>query len=359
MSEGMTAGLQTACFGILVIIAVYLSFNRRQESSLDLLLSAAAVLAVAHGFHFFNMVSRPGVSDLTARVSGGLAAALDLFSAAAMGGFFWLWKPGKENGSRRAAMQIALIPIWLAGLVWIFTRRAALFPIAETFSLLILVMFYQRGVEMDLKRRAEEIENHQAMVFQWQMRPHFLFNTLHTIRELMDSDPALAGEGIDNLAGYLRKNLDALTSDQMIPFSQELSHIRQYVMLEKMNPANQFEVVYDLQILDFSLPALSVQPLVENAIRHGVRSLGSEGIVFLTTERHGEMIRIVVEDNGPGIPEGATCQQKDHASQGLANVRKRLETQCGGSLHIKSDPEGTRLIVLIPNISQSEGEDRH
>ena len=118
--------------------------------------------------------------------------------------------------------------------------------------------------------------------------------------------------------------------------------------LEKMNPANCFEVAYDLQIIDFTLPALSVQPLVENAIRHGVRDLGEDGVVFIITERRGDMIRIVVEDNGPGFPAGATEQQKAHISHGLENVRMRLETQCGGSLHIHSDGNGTRLIVLIP-----------
>ena len=254
----------------------------------------------------------------------------------------------KQIVSRWLALAVALTPVWLAGVEWIFTRDAALFPVAETLSLLIVFVFYQGNAEAVLKKRAEEIENHQAMLFQWQMHPHFLFNTLGTIRELLDSNPALAASGLDNLAGYLRKNLDALALNRMIPFTQELEHIEQYVALEKMNPANRFEVVYDLQIIDFTLPALSVQPLVENAIRHGVRDLGEEGAVFVVTERHGDMIRIIVEDNGPGFPEGATGQQKAHISHGLENVRRRLETQCGGSLHIHSEENATRLIVLIP-----------
>lgn len=348
MREGWIPGLQASCFGILIISTVCLFPNRRRDPSLDALLCATVLLlcAIVQGFFIITVFSlAPG---LLHQISNAAMVLVGIAAMVSMGGFLRLWKPEGGHGNRLVILLTALVPLIFFLPACLFTEEAALFPIAETFSLLILFAFYIRGWDADLRARAEEVENHQAMVFQWQMHPHFLFNTLHTIRELTDRDPALAGAGIDNLAGYLRKNLDALTSNRMIPFSQELAHIEQYVMLEKMNPANQFEVVYDLQIIDFYLPALSVQPLVENAIRHGVRSLGRDGLVFVTTERHGEMIRIIVEDNGPGFPDDSTHQQKEHASQGLANVRRRLETQCGGSLHIRSEPTRTRLIVLLP-----------
>ena len=348
-------GQQSVCFCVLTTLIVsFFIMDRRYKEFSSVILCAAVLTLGAVTLSFVSRGFRHSGMEALFRITRGVSAALTLAAGAATALSFLYWKPSKRTVSRWLALAVALTPVWLAGLEWILTRDAALFPVAETLSLLIVFVFYQGNAEAVLKERAEEIENHQAMLFQWQMHPHFLFNTLGTIRELLESNPALAASGLDNLAGYLRKNLDALALNRMIPFAQELEHIEQYVALEKMNPANRFEVVYDLQIIDFTLPALSVQPLVENAIRHGVRDLGEEGAVFVVTERHGEMIRIIVEDNGPGFPEAATEQQKEHISHGLENVRRRLETQCGGSLHIHSEGNATRLIVLIPKNAGGE-----
>lgn len=348
MNADWIAGQQFACFCVLAILIVSF-FAERQRGQFNAMMLCASVLNLsAIVVSFANRAYAYSGAERLFRVSGGVSLALTGAAGAVTAGSLLYWKPSRQTVSRWLTLAVALIPVWLAGLGWIFTRETALFPAAETLSLLTVFVFYRGNEEAVLKERAEEIENHQAMLFQWQMHPHFLFNTLGTIRELLDSNPSLAASGLDNLAGYLRKNLDALALNRMIPFTQELEHIEQYVALEKMNPANRFEVVYDLQIIDFALPALSVQPLVENAIRHGVRDLGEEGAVFVVTERHGDMIRIIVEDNGPGFPEAATQQQKEHISHGLENVRRRLQTQCGGSLHIHSGGDGTRLIVLIP-----------
>ncbi|MBQ6207579.1 MAG: histidine kinase [Oscillospiraceae bacterium] len=346
MSAAFVTGQQSVCFFALIVLIVSLFTNKSRKRSIEMTLCAAILILVAITLDLVNRSERDGAALFYMRQ--GVSAAMSVTAGAALAFSFCFWKPSKRPGTRWTALATALLPVWLAGLGWIFTREAALFPVAETLSLLIALSFYQRDEETLLKQRAEEIENRQAMLFQWQMRPHFLFNAMSAIRELLDSNPALASAGLDNLAGYLRKNLDALTLDHMIPFAQELEHIEQYVMLEKMNPANLFDVVYDLQIIDFQVPALSVQPLVENAIRHGVRALGDEGMVFVVTERHGDMIRIIVEDNGPGFSGNVTEQQKQRISHGLENVRKRLETQCGGSLHIRSGENGTRLIVLLP-----------
>lgn len=357
MKADFLAGQQSVCFVALFVLVLTIFRSRRREQFLDAVLSGAVLLLCAIALEFVNRtyVVWNWDDSATVRIFRGAATALSVVSGALILLSFFFRKASKQNGNRWTALAVASIPVWAAGLVWIFTRETALFSIAETFSIIIVVCFYQGNAERFLERRAEEIENRQSMLFQWQMRPHFLFNTMNTIRELLDSNPALASEGLDNLAGYLRKNLDALTFDHMIPFEQELEHIEQYVMLEKMNPANQFEVIYDLQIIDFSLPALSVQPLVENAIRHGVRSLGDEGLIFVVTERHGDAVRIIVEDNGPGFSGDETERRKEHSSQGLENVRRRLETQCGGSLHVRSDENGTRLIVIIPKKSVGGG----
>ena len=348
MNMGFMEGQLAVCFCVLAMLTVFLFTDRRRERTLDGLLCAAVLLLCAVTLFLAGRIGPQVETAHTFRVNDIVSAVLSFAALAALTVSFWFWEPAEGSAGRWLPLVVSLLPVWLAGLGWLLTRKAAVFCVAETLSLLTAIAFYQRNAGTALQQRAEEIENHQAMLFQWQMRPHFLFNTMSTIREMMNTDPAAASAGLDNLAGYLRKNLDALTLDYLIPFERELKHIDQYVMLEKMNPANRFEVVYDLQMIDFRLPALCVQPLVENAIRHGVRGMDGEGMIFVATEPHGDMIRIVVEDNGPGFAGDSTEQQNRHAGQGLENVRRRLETRCGGTLHVHSGADGTRLIVLIP-----------
>ena len=116
-----------------------------------------------------------------------------------------------------------------------------------------------------------EVDDRNATLLNEQMRPHFLFNSIAAIRSLCETDAALATSGLNDLAGYLRGNIDALGSARIVPFERELAHVERYVALEQLNPSSSFEVVYDLQVIDFMLPVLSVEPLVENAIAHGVR----------------------------------------------------------------------------------------
>lgn len=345
MNVELLIGLQAACFVMLAALLISLFTDKWQNAYTNTLLCAAVLLLASAALGTGFRVRVLSGMEREFQVLGILSTGLALAACAALAVFFFRWKPGKTAG-RAAAWLSALL--WALFLAWVTVREAALLPVAGTFSLLTAVLFQQRTIEENLKRRAEEIENRQAVLFQWQMQPHFIFNTMNTIRELMTSKPSMAVTALDCLADYLRTNLDALSMSQMIPFERELAHIEQYVMLEKMNTASLFDVAYDLQILDFSIPALSVQPLVENAIRHGVRSMDGRGMVFVTTEEHGEMIRIVVEDNGHGFARDATEQQKNHISHGIENVRRRLETQCGGTLHMRSGEGGTRMIILIP-----------
>lgn len=168
-----------------------------------------------------------------------------------------------------------------------------------------------------------------------------------TLRELCETDPALAASGMDNLSGYLRENIDALSERELIPFEQKLEYIRHYVALEKLRPSGDFQVYYDLAMLDFAVPALSIQPLVENAIRHGVRGI-PDGEVVLSTEQRGDMIRVIVEDNGPGFPKNMSRIKRERSAHAMENVSRRLESQCGGTLYPRDGENGARMVALLP-----------
>lgn len=184
------------------------------------------------------------------------------------------------------------------------------------------------------------------MVRAVQMQPHFIFNTLSAIRTLCRTDPALAEESIDNLAGYLRGSIDAFSSEELIPFDDEFRHIRQYIDLEQADPAKKFHFEYELDVRDFRVPALTVQPIVENAVKHGALTRkDGRGRVQLSTEEVGGFIRITILDNGYGYKE---LTEKENKSKGIGieNTKERLETLCRGSLSISSDGAGKKRSFL-------------
>ena len=349
MREFFFLGQNMICFFFLTVMVVSVVLSRRRDAGLNVLLSGEVLLLAAVSLRIISWGYKYSVESGQIPVIQAVSGALTVAALLLLAVFFFLRRPRERLGGYLGALVTALVCAWFGGLAWVITREVSAFPGASTVAFLIARSYDQRSTEAELKRSAREIEQRQALLLQEQIRPHFTFNSLTSIRELCETDPALAGEALDNLAGFLRKNMDALTARQLIPFERELEHIEQYVALEKLNPSCGFEVVYDLRVMDFLLPALSIQPLVENAIHHGVRNLGSEGLIVVSTEQRGEFIRIAVEDNGEGFPKGMSDAQRQRISHGLENVRRRLETQCGGSLHMRS-PEGggVRAVVLIP-----------
>ena len=203
--------------------------------------------------------------------------------------------------------------------------------------------------EKELAKTEKRLGLAQAAQMAVQMQPHFIFNTLSAIQSLCQTDPQAAAESVENLAGFLRGNIDALSSDALIPFDTEMRHIRQYIALEQADPSRQFAFDYELNVRDFQIPSLTVQPIVENAVKHGALTHpdGSRR-VCLTTERIGKFIRIMVTDNGTESA-GLTDAQRKNRGVGIENTRKRLMTLCGGSLQINAYDGGTRAMILIPS----------
>lgn len=192
----------------------------------------------------------------------------------------------------------------------------------------------------------------RIQIMMTQIQPHFLYNTLATIRSLCVRSPQTAAQTIDKFSKYLRQNLDALNQTKLIPFSQELEHVRIYTEIE-MLMFPYIHIHYDVEDDCFMLPPLTVQPLVENAIRHGVR--GREAGKIDITVRKGENgHEVVIADNGLGF-DPATVDAAGGKHIGIQNVRERLERQCGGMLTLESRPgEGTRVTVFVPAVSQSD-----
>ena len=179
-----------------------------------------------------------------------------------------------------------------------------------------------------------------------QIQPHFLYNTLSTIQALCDTDPATAKRTVEQFGLYLRQNIASLSLESLITLEQELAHTRIYVDIERLRFEN-IEVHYDIQTEDFEVPALTLQPLVENAIRHGVRNR-EQGEVSIASRRRDGLYEIVVRDNGQGF-DADRIDRMNQSHIGIRNVRERIERMCGGTVTVESViGKGTIATIQIP-----------
>ena len=185
-----------------------------------------------------------------------------------------------------------------------------------------------------------------------QIQPHFLFNTLSTIQALCRIDPEKASETTEKFGTYLRMNIDSISQSSLIPFRKELEHTRIYADIEMMR-FPYIHISYDIKEDDFELPALSIQPMVENAIRHGVRGRYNGSVKIMTRGEENEIV-ISVIDNGKGFdPEGTEEAGGMHI--GIRNVRERIEVLCSGTLEIESEPgKGSTVTIRLPRRKEKE-----
>ena len=217
-----------------------------------------------------------------------------------------------------------------------------------TIAIIVGSVFYYIWLHFQFVRAHEKdlMAAQRIRIMVSQIQPHFLYNTLATIRALCGRDPKRAEEVTEKLGRYLRQNMDSLESEALIPFEKELEHTRIYTEIEMVRFEN-IRVEYEIEDRDFSLPPLTVQPMVENAIRHGVR-IRKEGLVRVSTRSTEDFHEITIRDNGMGFDTlGLDGAKGSHI--GIRNVRERLHTLCGGSLTISSARgEGTTVTIRIP-----------
>ena len=226
-----------------------------------------------------------------------------------------------------------------------------------TIAIIVGSVFYYIWLHLQFVREHEQdlMAAQRIQIMMTQIQPHFLFNALNTIRALYAKDSPLAERTLEDFSAYLRQNLESLSQTDLIPVSKELEHTRLYAEIEKQRFPN-VQVEYRIEDADFEVPALTIQPLVENAIRHGVRSR-ENGLVTVSTAREAGGHRVTVTDNGVGFdPKQQPSTEELHI--GIRNVKERVEKMCGGELILTSEVgEGTSVTMLFPDRSQRESKE--
>lgn len=183
--------------------------------------------------------------------------------------------------------------------------------------------------------QTEELAENRAAIMLSQIQPHFLYNALTTIKYLCGTQDPRAEDTVAKFAKYLRGNMDSLSLRVPIPFERELDHLENYLAIERLR-FPKVNIQYNIEVRDFVLPALTIQPLVENAIRYGVtRTETGGGTVTISSWETAEAWYASVEDGGVGFD--TTQPKTDGRSHiGLANTRQRVEAMCGGELNFHS-----------------------
>ena len=209
----------------------------------------------------------------------------------------------------------------------------------------ILFLFVNVRKNMLLEVEAKRNKEAEIKIMMSQIQPHFIYNTLASISTLIKIDPNKAQKALDEFTEYLRANLSSLTETHLILFSDELKHIQTYVSLEKMRFNDRLNVVYELNAHDFFVPPLSIQPIVENAIKHGILKNIKGGTVTLKTYEKDDAYFVEVIDNGVGFDINK-LDASDNKHVGLSNVKSRIASMSDGEMSVESEiNKGTRVVV--------------
>ena len=260
----------------------------------------------------------------------------------------------KNRLSRKAflACLVALLPVMVSLIILLFVDVFQLFDLSIALSALAMYSFILSDqIEQDRLREREiasqqrEIANQRSSLMVLQMRPHFIYNTLMSIYSLCRLDPLKARQVTMDFTNYLRRNFNAVANDDTIPFSEEREHTRAYLAVEQVQFNNMLVVDWDTPFANFRLPPLTLQPVVENAVKHGMNP-PSPLHISIRTRHKDSYTEIIVEDNGRGFDSSDKC--KPHTT--LENIRQRLEMMCNGSITIQShEGGGTVVTVVIPD----------
>lgn len=259
---------------------------------------------------------------------------------------------------KKAAVTASVIP--LVAFIFNFVYTGVSFNnISVSVTALILYIMYEKykaevtlQAAMDLeetKRRLAEsdlaLEQSKNETLMAQIQPHFINNSLMAIRSQCVNYPEVY-ESITNFSLYLRSNFEALGNTQKIGFDREMASIEAYLSLEQQNFGDRLNVEYDIECDDFFIPPLTVQPLVENAVRHGIATRENGGTVWIRTRRKKDTVIIEVQDEGSG-ESNITPQQKARKGIGIGNVRARLRSMNNAELDITPSKNGTTATIVF------------
>ncbi len=259
-------------------------------------------------------------------------------------GFIVSKTPVKE---RLITASFVLIPVanqFITGYAYGLTTE---FP-AMLISIVLIFGVVVAKREQKLIAAEKELYESKVRVMVSQIQPHFMYNALSSIAMLCKLDPDTASQATITFAQYLRSNMDSLKQTTPIPFEQELEHLKKYLYIEKLRFGKKLNIEYDIQATNFELPQLTIQPLAENAVKHGLSKKKGGGTLTIATKETEKTFEVIVSDDGTGFDINE--KKNDGRSHiGMDNIKRRLKEMCNADVVITSViGEGTVAKIIIP-----------
>ncbi|MBR0118549.1 MAG: histidine kinase [Eubacterium sp.] len=311
------------------------------------------------------------INGILFKIEDGDMVPGPLYALGQLGGYFIvilvvvMIKRYGEGISRQNMMVI--ISFSLCPIIGVVVR--SIFKIQSVVVLLFSLTMVLMHIIIDLEngervRRQEAIiADDRIRIMISQVQPHFLFNALNSIYVLCEKDPKQAQEAVGDFSEYLRANLESLETSRLISLKDEMEHVDTYLKLEKMRFQEQLMIEKGEVLEEIRIPALSLQPIVENAVRHGIGHKKDGGTVSIGSYATEDEYVVYVKDDGVGFePESVDDKGQDEQEEilsedvgrqrrhvGIKNVRERLRLMCDGSLNIISSPgNGCEAYITIP-----------
>ena len=259
--------------------------------------------------------------------------------------FILIFKKDINSASKLTTISFFLLPISgiAMQMVW---NKISFVPSAIMLAMLIFYtnVYMERSKILTETKRDLAESRLNAMILQ--IDSHFVYNTLGSIASLLRTDPEQAEKMIYTFSDYLRSNLHDISTKSLIPLDEELKNLNSYITIETLRFPD-IKVVYNLEYTDFLVPGMTLQPLVENAITHGIMGREQGGTLTISSFCENGFYVIRVDDDGVGFSEMKKNDGKHHI--GVANVTQRLELLCDGTLVLNSIPGiGTTAEIKIP-----------
>ena len=217
-------------------------------------------------------------------------------------------------------------------------------------SALMLFISYEVNYVRYYSEKERKLAEERIRLFNQQIQPHFVFNSLSIIRYLCRKSPDDAIETIDEFSGYLRKSADLMNTESCVPVSREIDLVKNYVYMQKKRFGDSISYEFEINDTDFEIPPFTIQTLVENAIEHGFRLSGIEsGTISVKTYLKDKNHFVEIKDTGIGFDTDSIDDDSQTEHVGIRNTRERLRLMLGGTLSINSKKgEGTEIIIQIP-----------
>ena len=286
-----------------------------------------------------------GAAMAAAGIAGQLSGEIDAAPGGTVRGGFWFVLSVFLSLAISVVCFAALLRRWKKLTNVQRVMFCACFLTSASVQIILVELYLMAELVRRYQEQKEETVRQRTQVAVLQMRPHFIHNTLMSVYYLCAKDPQKAQQVILDFSRYLQSNFTAIAREGTIPFTEELEHTRAYLAVEQARFKGQLFVEFDTPNTFFRIPALTLQPIVENAVKHGVDPDLEPLYVTVTTEDTDRGVRITVEDTGPGY--APTDEDAPHFA--LDNIRERLKTMCGGTLEIEPrEAGGTKVTIWVP-----------